>query len=701
VALTAACVIGFAWMAERNGREVLTGEIETRLLMEARNLALLSADALLSDFPELTLYPLVREIQAGREDIGLIVVLDHEGKIMGFDDLDQLGRDFTGLADLEPESSRQALRADEALLGNAELLVASVPVVHKDGQILGRVIVGFRKHYLDAMVARLRDDFVLLTGILLAAGIASILILMSLLLRPVAVLRRGLERIGRGDLDTPLQIKDRTEFGLLAESVNGMARQLKAGQTEMLEKERLDHEMDLAHSMQQSLLPEGTVRRGELRCSGTYRAATKVGGDFFDVFDLPDDKVGVVIADVSGKGLRGCLVTSMLAVLIRSLHEQYASPSRLLIELEQSLGNFLAPGMFVTIFYGTLDPASGAMTYASAAHCPLLIHRARSGQVEWYRTKGIPLGAVRGGALARTLEDQTVTLDPGDTMLLYTDGLNEAWHPQREEEFGFERIAEIVAREAGKGGASVLAAVERAAREWTAPEPAGDDLTLLVIERAAAKLPARYSDADTDTDADSSRSRSRSRNRTATALLHEMLVDVHHLELPPEVQRLERLRSWLEQCPEFLHFSAEDRARIESGLFEVCSNLIEHGFGGEPSGTIELWWLPTPPRDPALPANPADTAPTEGRSPARNGLGYFIICDQGRAWDPHKWTPPDLLDPAIRRRGRGFGLSIVHSSTGNVVYSPSTPAGNLTMLRFNSHRMEPKEDCDHVESIRH
>ena len=674
--LIAVSLIAFGNLAERNTRQTLGEEIEGRLILEARNLASMSVDALLTDFPELTLCPLVSEMQQERRDLAFVAVLDHEEKVQGHIDLTALGKGLQLTAGMQPRQATHALLPGERVLANADLVLVSVPARHANGRQVGTAIVGLSQSYVDEMVARPRRAFLMLTAGLLVVGVSVTLIIMSILLRPIGALRTGLERIGRGDLASPIRLRDKTELGLLAETVNGMARQLLKSQEQMLEKERLGAEMSLAHQMQHALLPGGEIRSGDFVCKGTYRAAAEVGGDYYDIFELDDGKLGLVIADVSGKGLAGCLVTSMLAVLIRSLWDRYTSPRELLINLERGLVSSLAPGTFITVFYGILDPQTGRLVYASAGHSPLAVYRADRGDVEWFYTKGIPVGALRSGVLAGTLQDQEIVLGPGDLALQFTDGLNEAWNPHKKEQFDFERIAEHLVGTAPRGGRVVMDRLLPLIEAWSAPDPLGDDFTLLAIEHTAAPV------AGDETR--SSHPAAQIGNLADAGQLHQMLAGALQLNLPSRLDELVRIGDWVKACLAEQGPLIGHKDLIESSLFEVCANIVEHGYGGDTNQEIDMWWVPLPggSRSWSEFTESLDENTGEGEAP-REGVGYFVICDQGKAFDPTTWSPPDLHDPQVRRRGRGLGWQIVYSSMKKVVYIPRTPAGNLTLLRFD------------------
>jgi len=662
--LVGMAVVGVGTVALHDARQTLTREIQTRLLLEARALANIGADVLLQEFPELTLTPVIREMRSSRPELSLVAVLDRDGLIRGSDDARQLGRPFTGLEGARPETAVAAPAPGEQLLGDERNIVAVVPIRHVGGHELGRAVVALRRDYLESLLAAARRRLLLLSALMLAVGLGVSVLVMTLLLRPVRALREGLERIGHGDLDTPMTVRDRTELGLLADTVNDMAARIKASQQAMLEKERLDHEMELAHAIQQSLMPDHALRVGPYAIAGSYQAAAEVGGDYYDVFALPRGRIGVLLADVAGKGLAGCLVTSMLAVLVRTLRDAHDSPSDLLRALEQGLVDSLAPGVFITIFYGILDPARDELIFASAAHNPLLVYRAADGRVEQYRTRGLPLGAIRGGQFAASLHDETIRLAPGDVVLQYTDGLNEAPAATDGEEFGFERLAELLREGAGRDVSELLGTIQQRVCAWQGGAGQMDDQTLLAIAHVGR------------TDAAAPRTEavlSWLRNHTAEDI-EEILADAPHLSLPAELPALARIGDWLRGLPGTQHLPSRQLDLLEHGVYELCANIAEHGYPGEATGEIDLWWQPP------------------GEVPLD---GHLLVRDQGRVFDLGDWPEPDLDDPEVRARGRGLGIMMLKTLLDATMYLPNTGLGNLNLLRF-----DPLLEPEPVEAIR-
>jgi HD-GYP domain-containing protein (c-di-GMP phosphodiesterase class II) len=248
VALTVAGVFG---LTERNARRALQREMEMRLVLEARHLALLSTDALLADYPELTLCPIVREMLQRRPDLEIAVVLDHAGSIRGHSDVRRLGERFATLSSFAPKATRTRIDDDESILISETHLAARVPARHPGGQVVGTVVVGQNRTHLDSLLTANRRQVLMLAAILAGGGVLLALIVVRRLLAPLDQLRAGLERIGRGDLETPIRLRNRTELGLLAVTIDTMAAQIKRARadTRAKEKEVVDTQREVIHTL--------------------------------------------------------------------------------------------------------------------------------------------------------------------------------------------------------------------------------------------------------------------------------------------------------------------------------------------------------------------------------------------------------------------------------------------------------------------
>lgn len=672
VVLLTVAVVGVGAVSEQHTRLALTRELETRLLLEARNLSLTGAGALLTGLPELTLHPLVRKMQTERPELAFVVVLDHRGLIQGHVDARRLGQHYQLPDGLTETATPMRLASGERLLAGRELLVVEAPISSVVGQRVGTALVGMKRAYIDRTVAAARRSLVVILAGLLAVGIALALVFMSFLLRPIGALRAGLERIGRGDLSTPIRLSDRTELGMLATTVNEMSSQLLVAQREVVEQERLKREVEIAREIQSRLLPAGPHAVGDFVVGGWQRAAAEVGGDYYDLLTLPDGRVGLAIADVSGKGLGGCLVMSMLSAALRGAHARYDSPAALLVGLEEHLETTLRRGEFITMFYGVLEPATGRLVWASAGHTPPLVYRASSGEVEALASRGIPLGALAGGRLRASLEDRTLDLGPGDLMVLFTDGFHEAFDVAGNEQFGLERMRQVIASHAARGGESVVEALRLAVEEWSGSALPSDDETLLVVGRRGQVLALPRPPLATDAGA-----------LDPLATLRRAEVAGQSIRFPADITSLEALEPWLDRCPLLRELTAEERLQLATALYEALANVVEHGYGGNPARQVDLWWLA---EARAGDGPEAATGPRPGPTTdldARVRAGCFVMRDHGRPFRPDEWCRSNFHDPAVRRRGRGLGLDIIHLTLRDVIYHPGTEAGNVTLMTFD------------------
>jgi HD-GYP domain-containing protein (c-di-GMP phosphodiesterase class II) len=207
---------------------LVADQVELQLVLEARNLAVLAGDALLSDYPELTLVPLVRELSRSRPELDGIVVLDFNGRVQGHTDPRQVGRIWTGPAGSGAAEWRSFLNRGETMTFSDERIQVKAPVIHNIEGTLGSVVVGIKRSHITAQIQEARTPLFVIAAFILLLAIVLITGLLSVFFRPIKDLEAGLIRIGHGDLETPMPLNGPSEFSRLAGTLNQMVQQLKS-----------------------------------------------------------------------------------------------------------------------------------------------------------------------------------------------------------------------------------------------------------------------------------------------------------------------------------------------------------------------------------------------------------------------------------------------------------------------------------------
>ncbi len=252
---------------------------------------------------------------------------------------------------------------------------------------------------------------------------------------------------------------------------------------EALTRQRMVQELSMARQIQLSLLPKSPPMVPGWEFAAFYRPARQVGGDFYDFLDLPDKtpQWGIVVADVADKGVPSALYMALCRTVIRTVALTGRSPASTLMRANYLIRQDSQSDLFLTAFYAKLDVQSGRLIYCNAGHNPLLWWRAAAGRFQPLSTRGIVLGFFEDVKL----EEERVDVAPGDLLVFYTDGVTEAINAH-EEEFGEERLKEVIATHAQSGGRELLAAIVRAVDAFAGDVPSFDDLTLVVVKRLPA-----------------------------------------------------------------------------------------------------------------------------------------------------------------------------------------------------------------------
>jgi serine phosphatase RsbU (regulator of sigma subunit)/CHASE1-domain containing sensor protein/anti-sigma regulatory factor (Ser/Thr protein kinase) len=333
----------------------------------------------------------------------------------------------------------------------------------------------------------------------------------------------------------------------------------------------VEQELGTARSIQHALLPKDLPKLQGWKIAYHYQPAREVGGDFYDFLRLDEGRIGLVIGDVSGKGIAAALVMANTQSVLRAVARRgNIAPGQVLAEANEVLYAYIPSGTFVTCFYGVLDLESGRLVYANAGHDPP--YSQRGGDAQELRARGMPLGLMPG----MPYEEKEAVLAAGDDLLLYSDGLVEAHDPEGDM-FGFPRLRKLImAQSAGSGEELVDFLLAELTRFTGTDSEQEDDITLVTLERSKAgvrdlEVPlqpdAIAGDADLRVLADFTLPSEPGNERPAM----EKVADVVK-ELPLSGQRL---------------------ARLKTAVAEATMNAMEHGnrYNPEVLVRIQVWLL--------------------------------------------------------------------------------------------------------------
>jgi len=296
----------------------------------------------------------------------------------------------------------------------------------------------------------------------------------------------GTERVRQADFTHKISVKTDDQLGELAESFNSMTASIEDLLRQAAEKKRLEEELRIAHEIQMSLLPQGPLRVPGLSVTALCVPAREVGGDYYDFLTLDEDRLALLIADVSGKGTSAALYMAELKGLVLSLSRTYTSPRALLIAANRLIAEHLDSRSFITITYAVVDLASRTMTYARAGHTPLIyVPGAPSAdrQAQILAPDGLVLGLKidRGELFERLLEEDTIQLGGGDVYVFFTDGISEAMN-DRDDCFGEQRLGGLIEAHADLPADELRERVLREVEAFVGTAPQHDDMTMILLK---------------------------------------------------------------------------------------------------------------------------------------------------------------------------------------------------------------------------
>ncbi len=272
----------------------------------------------------------------------------------------------------------------------------------------------------------------------------------------------------------------------------GLLKHKEGGDENLDEVERkmLDHELAIAEELQANLLPRKVPQIPGYDVSAYYRPSREVGGDYYDFIEIDADHLGLLVADVSGKGIPGSIVMTETRALVKSEAVRTLSPAETLNRVNRVLYNDIKRGMFVTVFYMILSIQKGILSVVSAGHNPMVLWRKASNTCHLVNPNGLALGIDKGPLFEKTIKEQKVQLFKGDRFVLYTDGVIESMN-KNQELFGQNRFYLRVKQLADKSSSEFLSLIVNEVEAHQGDAPQHDDITIVTGRTVAEEEPVK------------------------------------------------------------------------------------------------------------------------------------------------------------------------------------------------------------------
>lgn len=426
-------------------------------------------------------------------------------------------------------------------------------------------------------------------------------------------------------IDKKFTAGDTKLLAAVAQQVGAIVKNFLLHQNLIIE-ERLSRELEIAAEIQKSLLPTRVPQIGGLAIAVVTVPASEVGGDFYDFITVGDHRLTLVMGDVAGKGIPAAMLTSVTRTMLRVEAIRGEPPYSIIQQANNVLHQDLSRAdSFVTVVVATIDTLEGTLSYASAGHMPTLLWRAQTGVIEQLKATSPPIGIF--GYIGKPA--QQVVLEPGDTIIFYTDGITEARSPNGEL-FGIDRLLQLIEVNAHQSPDTLQQLIQSELTNFGGNSLTGDDATLLI----AKMLP---------------------QTQLTTSRSPSTIVKTVDFSYPADIQHLNNISKEIintcRQLPALASVSSADDFiyLIELAISEICTNIIKHAYyasEGNITGSITL---------------------------LNNGV-QLDFYDQGASFDPTS-IPRPSTDPYKLVEG-GYGLHIVRQIMDVVSYEQTPGQGN-------------------------
>lgn len=411
-----------------------------------------------------------------------LVVLDDTGIIHGAHRTEHILEEFEqpGQAVLIQEDVyRYSMPSGKTIVDLRVPVLSELPGIPTE---IGSIHLLLDQRSIDSKIGSAQRKTIATFGFILVFGYIGVFLLVYVTMSPFKKLANWVRALGRDEAHDEMDFDSTDEVGEIAKAFNEITEKFRKSQENLAEQERLQKEMQVAQEIQQTLLPAAFPEIEGYEIASYYEAAKDVGGDYFDFVEVDKDTLGIVVADVSGKGVPGSLVMTMIRTALRTEARGNRNAANVLARVNDFVMNDMKRGMFVTIFYIILDSHRRTINYASAGHNPMILYRGSTQKSYYLNPRGFPIGInlPDPSLFRKAIQSDTMQFREGDVLLVYTDGITEAMNPKRDR-FGDERLLATIRKYGGLKVDPLVDKIKDEINVFTEGFSQSDDITLVAI----------------------------------------------------------------------------------------------------------------------------------------------------------------------------------------------------------------------------
>ncbi|MEE9441100.1 MAG: SpoIIE family protein phosphatase [candidate division Zixibacteria bacterium] len=357
--------------------------------------------------------------------------------------------------------------------------------INLGGSNLGAIVLEYSSLVMEAELKDAREIILIITALGLLIGITGIYLLSNYFVRPIGRIVYRVRKFAEGDLESQLPLKGAGEFYEISKALNELIMRMRRDRKNIIEREIMQKEMQMAEEIQKALIPTQLPSIEGYDFGAIYKSARMVGGDLFDFVEISDHTFGVVVADVSGKGIPGSLVMSMVRTALRLEARSSKSARDVLIKVNDYVSGNIKSGIFVTILLAIVNTKSGKINFASAGHNPLLHFNSALGEASFINAGGMPVGLKPGRhKFAEAIKSAELKLKENDFLVIYTDGVTEE-RGRSNKAYGTERIVEILKENHSDSAEKIARLFESDIARFVGKNDQHDDITMVILKKCS------------------------------------------------------------------------------------------------------------------------------------------------------------------------------------------------------------------------